>query len=350
MICAQEIGKPDPLRRVGLAALGEVAAFGGAPIIAGAAILAPMSGITDLGMRRAARRFGATLAFSEMVASDEFLASNGEARLRAEGEGAEPHAAQLVGSEPLAMAEAARRLEGSGARLIDINMGCPSRRVSGRLAGCALMRDLDQAGRLIDAVASAVRAPVSVKMRLGWDEGERNAPALARRAEAAGARMITVHGRTRSQMYNGAADWTAVGEVVAAVRAPVVVNGDCRSLEDARAMLAQSGAEGVMIGRAAVGAPWLVGAIARALQTGAPLAEPSAAERCAAALTHIEWLLTALGRTAGLRHARKHLSAYAEKAGAPEALRRALVTSEDADEALRLLARAFTPQARQEAA
>ncbi len=344
MISAQEIGKPDPSRRVGPPAFGEAAALGGA------AILAPMSGITDLAMRRAARRFGATLAFSEMVASDEFLACNGEARLRAEGEGAEPHAAQLVGCEPLAMAEAARRLEGAGARLIDINMGCPSRRVSGRLAGCALMRDLDQAGRLIEAVAGAVRAPVSVKMRLGWDEGERNAPALARRAEAAGACMITVHGRTRAQMYNGRADWTAVGEVVAAVRAPVVVNGDCRSLEDARAMLAQSGASAVMIGRAAVGAPWLVGAIASALQTGAPLAEPTAEERGATALTHIEWLLAALGRTAGLRHARKHLSAYAEKAGAPETLRRALVTSDDADEALRLLARAFAPESQQEAA
>ena len=309
-----------------------------------------MSGITDLGMRRAARQFGATLAFSEMVASDEFLASNGEARLRAEGEGAEPHAAQLVGSEPSAMAEAARRLEGAGARFIDINMGCPSRRVSGRLAGCALMRDLDQAERLIATVAAAVNAPVSVKMRLGWDETERNAPDLARRAEAAGATMITVHGRTRAQMYNGQADWAAVAEVVAAVKAPVVVNGDCRGLDDARAMLAKSRAQAVMIGRAAVGAPWLVGAVAQALKTGAPLAEPSVDARREAALAHIEWLLTALGRTAGLRHARKHLSAYAEKAGAPETLRRALVTSEDADEALRLLARAFAPQSDREAA
>ena len=330
MAIAHELGaRADPSWRSGPLAL------------AGAAMLAPMSGVSDLGMRRAARRFGATLAFSEMVASAELIAETGEARLRAEGEGAQPHAAQLVGADPATMAEAARRLEASGARLIDLNMGCPSRRVAGKAAGCALMRDLDQAGRLIEAVASAVTTPVSVKMRLGWDDDERNAPALARRAEAAGAAMITVHGRTRRQLYDGRADWRAVAEVVAAVKAPVVVNGDCRSVDDARAMLAQSGAQAVMIGRAAVGAPWLVGAVARGLATGEAADAPSAAEKRDAALAHLDWLLTALGRRAGLRHARKHLAAYAEKAGAPETLRRALVTSDDADEALRLLALAF---------
>jgi nifR3 family TIM-barrel protein len=338
MVTAQELGAQGAAPRVGSLAL------------VGAAILAPMSGVSDLGMRRAARRFGAALAFSEMVASAELVADDGEARLRAEGEGAEPHAAQLVGSAPAAMAEAARRLEASGARLIDINMGCPSRRVAGRAAGCALMRDLDQATRLVETVARAVAAPVSVKMRLGWDDDERNASALARRAEAAGAAMITVHGRTRRQLYDGKADWRAVGEVVAAVDVPVVVNGDCRSADDARAMLAQSGARAVMIGRAAVGAPWLVGAIGRALVAGGPAEDPPAAERREAALAHVEWLLTALGRRAGLRHARKHLAAYAEKTGASEALRRALVTSEDADEALRLLALAFASQPQREAA
>jgi nifR3 family TIM-barrel protein len=338
MVTAQELGAQGAAPRVGPL------------ILAGAAILAPMSGVSDLGMRRAARRFGAALAFSEMVASAELVADDGEARLRAEGEGAEPHAAQLVGSAPAAMAEAARRLEASGARLIDINMGCPSRRVAGRAAGCALMRDLDQASRLIETVVGAVAAPVSVKMRLGWDDDERNAPTLARRAEAAGAAMITVHGRTRRQLYDGKADWRAVGEVVVAVGVPVVVNGDCRSADDARAMLAQSGARAVMIGRAAVGAPWLVGAIGRALVAGGPAEDPPAADRREAALAHVEWLLTALGRCAGLRHARKHLAAYAEKAGAPEALRRALVTSEDADEALRLLTLAFAPQPNREAA
>ena len=322
----------------------------GSLALAGAAMLAPMSGISDLGMRRAARRFGAALAFSEMVASAELVAENGEARLRAEGEGAEPHAAQLVGCEPAAMAEAARRLEAAGARLIDINMGCPSRRVAGRAAGCALMRDVDQAARLIEAVADAVSTPISVKMRLGWDDDERNAPTLARRAEAAGAAMITVHGRTRRQLYGGKADWRAVGDVVAAVGVPVVVNGDCRSAEDARAMLAQSGARAVMIGRAALGAPWLVGAIDRALIAGGPAEDPPADERRDAALGHVEWLLMAMGGRAGLRHARKHLAAYAEKAGAPEALRRALVTSEDPDEALSLLGLAFAPRQQMEAA
>jgi len=338
MFTAQELGAQGAGPRAGSLTL------------VGAAILAPMSGVSDLGMRRTARRFGAALAFSEMVASAELIAEGGEARLRADGEGAEPHAAQLVGSEPAAMAEAARRLEASGARLIDINMGCPSRRVAGRAAGCALMRDLDQASRLIETVAGAVATPVSVKMRLGWDDDERNAPTLALRAEAAGAALITVHGRTRRQLYDGKADWRAVGEVVAAVGVPVVVNGDCRSADDARAMLDQSGARAVMIGRAAVGAPWLVGAIGRALVAGGPAEDPPAADRREAALAHVDWLLTALGRRAGLRHARKHLAAYAEKAGAPAALRRALVTSENADEALRLLALAFAPRLQSEAA
>ncbi len=313
-------------------------------------MLAPMSGVSDLGMRRAASRFGATLAFSEMVASETFLDGEAESRLRAEGDGVVAHAVQLVGREPAAMGEAARRVEGAGAQIIDINMGCPARRVAGGLAGAALMRDLDHASRLIESVVAAVKAPVSVKMRLGWDEGERNAPQLARRAEGAGAAMITVHGRTRRQFYRGRADWRAVGEVVAAVRLPVVVNGDCASLEDARAMLAASGARAVMIGRAAIGAPWIVGAIARALQSGAPLEQPPLGERRDAALSHLDSLLLGMGRRAGLRHARKHLAAYAEKAGAAPAIRAALVTSEDADCAMALLARAFEAAEGREAA
>ncbi len=323
--------------------LGPIAVDGGA-------MLAPMSGVSDAGMRRAASRFGATLAFSEMVASEFLLDGDEESRLRALGDGLGAHAVQLVGREPGAMGEAARRVEGAGAEFIDINMGCPARRVAGGLAGAALMRDLDHASRIVEAVAAAVKAPVSVKMRLGWDEGERNAPQLARRAERAGAAMIAVHARTRRQFYGGRADWRAVAAVAAEVGVPVVVNGDCGGLEDARAMLAASGARAVMIGRAAIGAPWIVGAIARALQTGAPFAEPPLAERREAALSHLEWLLAALGRRAGLRHARKHLCAYAEKAGAAPALRAALVTSEDADAALRLLARVFEPGEEREAA
>ncbi|MGD0564021.1 MAG: tRNA dihydrouridine synthase DusB [Roseiarcus sp.] len=316
----------------------------------GGAMLAPMSGVSDLGMRRAASRFGATLVFSEMVASQIFLDGDGESRLRAQGDGVASHAVQLVGREPGAMGEAARRVEGAGARVVDINMGCPARRVAGGLAGCALMRDLDHASRIIESVVAAVSAPVTVKMRLGWDEDERNAARLARRAEQAGAAMITVHGRTRRQFYDGRADWRAVGEVVAEVGVPVVVNGDCRSLEDARAMLAASGARAVMIGRAAIGAPWIVGSIARALQSGAALSEPPLDERRDAALSHLDSLLAAMGRRAGLRHARKHLAAYAEKAGAAPAIRSALVTSEDADVAMGLLARAFEGAEDREAA
>ena len=329
---------------------GRAAAWVGPAGLTDAALLAPMAGVTDLGMRRAAWRFGATLAFSEMVAGEALLDGDEEARLRAEGEGVGLHAAQLVGCEPRAMAEAARRLEAAGARLIDVNMGCPARRVAGALAGAALMRDLDGAARLVETVAAAVDTPVSVKMRLGWDESTINAPELARRVVAAGATMVTVHARTRRQFYQGRADWRAVAAVVAAVRVPVVVNGDCLSLDDARAMLAASGARAVMIGRAAIGAPWLVGMIARGLRTGAPAAPPPMSERRDAALAHLDSLVGAMGRRAGLRHARKHLSAYAEKAGARPALRAALATVEAAEAARALLERVFAEAEEREAA
>jgi tRNA-dihydrouridine synthase B len=307
----------------------------------GRALLAPMSGVSDLALRRIARRFGAALVFSEMVAAETFLQGDAETSMRAEGYGLAPHAVQLVGREAKALAETARRVVDAGAVLVDINMGCPSRRVSGALAGAALMRDLDQAERLIAAVVEAAPVPVSVKMRLGWDETSLNAPELARRAERTGVRMLTVHGRTRCQFYNGRADWVAVRAVVSSVAIPVVVNGDCASAEDARAMLALSGAAGVMIGRAAVGAPWRVGALSRALDDGGAEREPSLEERREAALEHLDWLVGKLGARAGLRHARKHLAAYAGQAGADETLRRELVTTEDALEARRLLARAF---------
>lgn len=338
----------------------------GALVVDAPAFLAPMAGVTDLAMRRIARRFGAGLAFSEMVASGDFAQSAGgkggkggkggrESALRALGDGVSPHAVQIAGCEPASMAEAARLVEGAGADLIDINMGCPAKRVVGGAAGSALMRDLDHAARLIAAVTGAVKVPVSVKMRLGWDDESRNAPELARRAEAEGAAMVVVHGRTRQQFYRGEADWTAIRPVCQAVNIPVVANGDCRSPQDARAMLTQSGAKAAMIGRAALGQPWLVGDIAYFLRSGCERPGPSWQARREAAQEHLASLLDLLGPAQGLRHARKHLAAYADVAardggGLDLTSRRRLVESEDAGEVFDLLARLYQCKSEAEAA
>lgn len=307
-------------------------------------LLAPMSGVSDLGMRRAAQEFGASLVVTEMVDSAFFTAGEAASRLKADGSGIACHVVQIAGCEPGRLAEAARLAESQGAAMIDINMGCPARKVVGGLAGSALMRDLDHAVGLVRAVVAAVKVPVSLKMRLGWDDGSRNAPELARRAEAEGVAMLTVHGRTRCQFYKGAADWKAIRAVVDAVSVPVVANGDCTGAADARAMLAASGAAAVMIGRAAIGRPWLVGAIGRALADGGEAETPPAADRARAALAHYDILLEGFGIAQGVRHARKHLAGYATHAGfgPATALHRALVTSHDLGEVERLLAGLFT--------
>ncbi|HEX2136710.1 MAG TPA: tRNA dihydrouridine synthase DusB [Microvirga sp.] len=317
----------------------------GPVIVESPAVLAPLSGVTDVAFRRIARRFGAGLVVSEMVASDELVRGSAEARLRAEGEGIEPHVVQLAGCDPRWMGEAVRVAEGSGARVVDINMGCPAKRVIGGYAGSALMRDLDHACRLIEATVAAATVPVTVKMRLGWDHASLNAAALARRAEALGVSGITVHGRTRQQFYKGSADWTAIGAAVRAVGVPVVANGDVGSAAEARRCLAESGAAAVMVGRAAVGRPWLVGQIGAALQ-GRVLAEPPPEAKAAAAVEHYEALVALYGRQVGVRHARKHLAAYADVSAASgfavdAADRLALVTSDDPSEVVSLLRRLY---------
>ena len=233
--------------------------------LSGRAVLAPMSGISDVAMRRIALRFGAGLVVTEMVASEAFTRGAAEARLRAEGTGVMPHVVQLVGRDTGSLAEAARLAEACGADVIDINMGCPAKRVTGGLSGSALMREPDLACRIVEAVVAATSRPVTVKMRLGWDDGSRNAATLCRSALGLGAVGFVVHGRTRQQFYSGAADWEAIGEVVQAVDVPVVANGDVGSPDSARRCLAASGAAAVMIGRAAVGQPWLIGAVSAAL-------------------------------------------------------------------------------------
>jgi tRNA-dihydrouridine synthase B len=275
------------------------------------AFLAPLSGVTDSVMRRIALRHGAGLVVSEMVASDEFVRGSEEARLRSEGSGIVPHVVQIAGCEARWMGEAARLAEASGAHMIDINMGCPAKRVTGGLSGSALMRDLDHALTLVTAVLAAVKCPVSVKMRLGWDHASANAPELARRAEAEGVAMVTVHGRTRQQFYKGQADWAAIAAVKAAISIPLVANGDIHDLATARECLAKSGADFVMIGRAAIGQPWLVGEIGAGLAARKSVTL-SQEERLQIAIEHYEGLLALMGLEVGVRHARKHLAAYAE--------------------------------------
>ena len=296
----------------------------GPVVVRNRVVLAPMSGVTDLPFRQLAWRYGAGLVVTEMIASRELVMSRGESWARLKRAGIGPHMVQLAGREAYWMAEAAKIATYNGADIIDINMGCPAKKVTGGYSGSALMRDPDLALSLIEATVKAVDVPVTLKMRLGWDENSINAPQIARSAENAGIRLVTIHGRTRMQFYEGRADWDAIHAVRDVVSIPLIANGDVRSAADAGEILRRSGADSVMIGRAAQGRPWQVGVIGGH-------AQPPREEKVRAMAEHYEAMLLFYGREAGLRHARKHLGWYLDElvADAPVEERNAIMRSGD---------------------